>query len=112
MAVEVDNALYLEFKMIDDAIKRMEKEKNRLAALIAESAGDEEELTVKGRKVLAYKRIDNMRSKELQKDHPDLYASFCFEVTKREFQKGAFSRAMPDLYAQYQSRRLTVVADD
>jgi hypothetical protein len=89
-----------------DQVKKWEAERAQARAEMAKILGEAEAATINGKVVIHFERINKMRTKELQKDHPDLYRIYTREVTKEEFDPEWFRRAQPELYREYQTRVL------
>jgi activator of HSP90 ATPase len=89
-----------------DQIRKWEAERAQARAEMAKILGDAEAATIAGKVVIHFEWINKMRTKELQKDHPDLYRIYTREVTKDEFDMDWFRRAQPELFRQYQTRVL------
>ena len=75
---------------------------------VREAAGEDEELTINGRIVWHFHRTANFRGKQFAKAYPELAQHFTYreEVEKFDLQRLRLQR--PDLYAEFQSRSLTV----
>jgi hypothetical protein len=106
MAQEIDPNLWSDYDHAKKGEEFWKKESARLAAEIGRLMGDEEEITVNGRKVGTYERIEGMNGKAFMKEYPELAEQFTTIVEKHELNKEQIKLFKPELYRQFQTRQL------
>lgn len=84
--------------------KRREEIKTRLVEMLGESTSG----TISGRTAVTYERIDQFNSTEFKKKYPQLWEVYQHTVPKKELDIALLKRVRPDLYAEFQTRKMLV----
>lgn len=82
----------------------LDAEIKRLEGIIRTEGGDAEELTIDGNTVALFPYVSKLRTKELEKENPDLYKQYLEPKLVDTFNAARFQQEHPELYRRYQSR--------
>lgn len=107
--IDAYEELVARFLLCRDNLKYWEKEKAQAQAALQDLLGEAEVAKIKGREVLTYARINNFNETLFKKEHPDLHQFYTRLVEVPQFDREAFERTRPEIYAQYQTRQMKVV---
>lgn len=100
--------LYAEYIKQRAIVSENKKILDEMVGDIKALAGDDEELTVNGKKVLAFGYVDKFAEAKFLKENPDLAEQFTVERTEKRVDTKFLRRLLPDVYRKYQVRQLTV----
>ena len=90
-----------------EAVRTWKKEQDRYRERIKELLGDAEVgVDSRGDELVTYAPRAVLRTKDLARDHPDLFKLFTREISVEKFDEEWFARVRPELYQEYQSRAL------
>lgn len=93
-------------KMIE---KRNKEAQEEIRARIAAFLGDDTVGTIDGKPTVKYVATGAVAEKRLEQEYPQTYAAYLVEVVKLKLDVEAFRRDWPDLFKEFQTKRVQPV---
>lgn len=110
-AVEVDGALYVQYRAVSSTIAELKKKQEELGTKLREQASSTGDtvFTYMGQPVYRYGAINQFKSAQFIKENPDAARALTTTEVKEVLDVARIKKQFPGLYAQYQTRRLIEV---
>jgi len=91
-------------EMLRNAVKEWTTRLEDVQAQLQALAGEAEEVTIEGKPVFTYTRINRLREKDFRKQYPVMAGVYTDVIEVEKLNVDSLRAAQPELYREFQSR--------